>query len=54
MATYWWSKAANRNYALAQYELGICYSWGFGVEKNDEDAAYWYARAANQGFATAQ
>ncbi len=53
-AFYWWNKAAQRNYAPAQYQLGICYTWARGVNKDDSAAFYWYLNAANQGFVFAQ
>ncbi|MDR0563269.1 MAG: tetratricopeptide repeat protein [Spirochaetaceae bacterium] len=40
--------------AQAQFQLGLRYENGWGVDKNAEEAAYWYAQAAKQGLAEAQ
>lgn len=39
---------------MAQCNLGICYKYGNGVEKNFEEAVKWYTKAANQEYAQAQ
>ncbi len=39
---------------LAQYNLGLMYYNGTGVEKDQSEAAQWYRRAADQGHANAQ
>ena len=33
----------------AQYNLGVCYELGEGVEKDLEEAKKWYQLAAKQG-----
>src|SRR5665647_434751 len=33
-AAKWWRKAAEQNYSKAQYDLGLCYYTGEGIEKN--------------------
>ena len=38
----------------AQYNLGIFYQFGKGVQQSDRDAAAWLLRAANNGHAKAQ
>ena len=38
----------------AQFNLGMCYANGYGVEKNLTEAANWYRKAAEQGYAAAQ
>ncbi len=38
----------------AQYELGICYLHGEGVERNEEEAVKWLTEAAEQGHVDAQ
>ncbi len=53
-AVKWFRKAADQNYAPAQYELGICYAAGQGVKKDDAKAAECYLKAANQNLAVAQ
>ncbi|MCK4934525.1 MAG: sel1 repeat family protein, partial [Simkaniaceae bacterium] len=47
-------RAAEYNYANAQYELARCYEKGRGVLQSDEDAARYYTIAAAQGFVKAQ
>lgn len=41
--------AANKNYPLAQYQLGWLYAHGRGVIRDDNLAAGWFRRAAAQG-----
>ena len=50
----WYSKAAGQGHADAQYNLGLCYRNGRGVQKDDADAVKWYRKAAEQGQADAQ
>ncbi len=40
--------------AAAQYNLGLLYEFGQGVQVNYLTAAMWYRKAAEQGFALAQ
>ena len=40
--------------AVAQYNLGVMYYEGQGVEQNFKDAAKWFRKAAEQGNAMAQ
>ena len=47
-------KAASQGDAEAQYNLGVCYRKGYGVEKNLTEAVKWYRKAADQGIAKAQ
>lgn len=47
-------KAADQGDALAQYNLGICYDNGYGVEKDLSEAVIWLRKAADQGNAQAQ
>ncbi|MGN0884524.1 MAG: caspase family protein [Candidatus Spyradosoma sp.] len=49
-----WRAAANRGEAWAQYNLGLCYKFGNGVEKDLREAVRWFRRAAEQGDAQAQ
>ena len=39
-AVYWFTKAAEQGFAESQYNLGIAYEKGYGVEKSDEKAVY--------------
>ncbi|MGA9777156.1 MAG: tetratricopeptide repeat-containing serine protease family protein [Verrucomicrobiia bacterium] len=54
-AVKWYRKAADQNFAAAQYELGVCYMAGKGVPRDDKaEAAKWYRKAAEQNDADAQ
>jgi|GEM_PF-2654748 len=44
-----WRPIAESGHALAQYNLGIAYSRGTGVEKNIVSASNWWKRSAMQG-----
>ena len=45
---------ANKGDACAQYNLGLMYATGRGVERSDEKAREWFLKAAEQGYARAQ
>ena len=47
-------KDAEQGDATAQYQLGLRYSIGIGVPKDDAEAVRWYRKAAEQGNANAQ
>ena len=47
-------KAAEQGYAQAQNNLGNCYAYGDGVQKDLTQAEFWYRKAADQGHAQAQ
>ena len=47
-------KAAEQGDAKSQYELGKCYEFGKGVEKDQAKAVEWYQKAAEKGDATGQ
>ena len=49
-----WQKAADRDLAGAQYNLGACYAKVEGVPKSFKEAVRWYRKAAEQGDADAQ
>ena len=49
----WFTKAAKQGHANAQYNLGYCYEYGYGVEKDGLNARFWYNEAARQGQADA-
>ena len=54
-AVKWFTKAAEQENAKAQYNLGICYYYGYGVQYRDRgEAVKWYTKAAEQGNADAQ
>ena len=44
---------ADKGDAEAQYNLGTCFYYGNGVDRNYNIAAKWYTKAANQGHAKA-
>ncbi len=47
-------RAADRGHAGAQYKLGVMYSLGQGVPKNEPESLAWLRKAADQGHANAQ
>ena len=47
-------KAADLGNVRAQRDLGYCYEFAKGVEKNLFEAVKWYRKAAEQGYAQAQ
>jgi|GEM_PF-6560677 len=46
--------SAERGHPEAQYNLGVMYMNGRGVEKDLEEAARWFRKAADQGLAISQ
>jgi|GEM_PF-1658613 len=50
----WCQRAAHSQLAWAQYNLGLMYRKGEGVEQSNTEAAHWYRLAANQNFPEAQ
>ena len=53
-AVKWFRKAAEMGDASGQWHLGICYSNGFGVTKDESEGVKWYRKSAEQGFVHAQ
>ncbi len=53
-AARWWRKAAEQGDAGAQYELGKCYRYEYGVKENRREAVRWYRQAAEQGNSLAK
>lgn len=54
-AVKWFTKAAEQENAKAEYNLGNCYYYGYGVQYKDRgEAVKWYTKAAEQGNADAQ
>ena len=47
-----WRAAAEAGNAASQNNLGFLYRKGFGVGKDEREAARWYLRAANQASST--
>jgi TPR repeat protein len=48
-AVRWYREAASRGHIQAQFNLGIMYFEGKGVEKELRSAYYWLAVASEQG-----
>ena len=54
-AVKWFTKAAEQENVKAEYNLGNCYYYGYGVQYKDYgEAVKWYTKAAEQGNAEAQ
>mgnify|MGYP006343379143 CR=1 FL=1 len=53
-AAKWYRKAAEQGNVAAQYNLGVCYKIGLGVQQDYAEAVKWYRKAAEQGLADAQ
>ena len=47
-------KLATEGLPEAQYNLGVCYDNGYGIQQDYKKAVYWYEKAAMQGIAIAQ
>ena len=54
LAVNWLRKAADKDYAPAQFQLGKCYFNGWGVGEDREEAVRWYRVAADKGHVEAQ
>ncbi len=53
-AASFWAQAADRKDPEAQYNLGLAFAKGAGVERSAEAAFKWFYRAAEQGVLKAQ
>ena len=42
--------AADQGYTEAEYNLGVAYEIGEGVEEDVAEATHWFERAAARGF----
>ena len=49
-----WQPLAEEGNMVAQFSLGMMYHEGYGVQKNEIEAANWFMKSAEQGFAPAQ
>ena len=49
LAVQWFQKSAQQGLAAAQSQLGIFYQNGYGVPRDNEQAAKWFSKAAHQG-----
>ena len=45
---------SEQGHAAAQYELGVCYHYGDGVEQDLTQAMDWFRKAAAQGYSYAR
>jgi len=53
-AFFWYLKASKKKYPRSEYNLGICYQEGTGVEKNLQLAFEWFLKSAEHGDMDAQ
>ena len=53
-AVEWYTKAAEQGHAKAQFNLGLCYEYGIGVEKDLIKAMEWYTKASKHGYEKAK
>jgi hypothetical protein len=53
-AAFWFREAAESDVPNANYNLGVLYHQGLGVDRNLDMALYWYREAARLGHAEAQ
>jgi TPR repeat protein len=49
-ALVWFRRAASHNHKLGEYDMGLCYEYGWGVERNLKEAANWYERSFHHGY----
>ena len=47
-------KEAEKGNAFAQYNIGLIFQYGLGIEENQQKAFEWYSKAADQGNGMAQ
>ncbi|MDE7159698.1 MAG: sel1 repeat family protein [Muribaculaceae bacterium] len=47
-------RAGERGHAIAQYNVGVCYINGWGVEKDENEAYKWWMMGASQGYPSAE
>jgi uncharacterized protein len=53
-AARWYLKSAEQGKSWDQFNLGVMYDNGQGIERDHVEAAKWYRKAADQGFEEAQ
>jgi len=53
-ALYWYFKSAQQEHPPAQYYVGYCYYYGYGIEKDLKKAAYWMYLSSKNGYASAK
>ena len=47
-ALEWFNKATQQGDHMGQYYMGVCYTYGYGVEKNYNLAVEWLQKSARQ------
>ena len=53
-ALYWYFKAAQQKYPPAQYYVGYCYFYGYGIKKDLKKAAFWMNLSKENGYNNAK
>jgi len=53
-AARWYEMAADQGHVRAQFSLGMMFTEGHGMPRDDAKATLWFCRAAQQGHAGAQ
>lgn len=53
-ALTWFYEAAKQDDASAQYYLGICFFYGYGVQSDPKKAAFWLDLASQKGYVHAK
>ena len=53
IAASYYMNAANRGLPIAQFDLGYCYRYGYGVPQNYAKMIYWYKKSLDNGYANA-
>ena len=53
-AVQYWKPLAEQGHAIAQFNLGMMYHGGLGVELDETKALEWYHRSAENGYHKAQ
>jgi uncharacterized protein len=48
-ALRWYRKGTDQGHADAQFNTGLLYEYGLGVNKDPQTAIAWYRKAAAQG-----
>ncbi len=50
----WFKLAAEQGNKVGQYNLGCCFFWGLGTNKDEKAALSWFLKAAEQGLPLAE
>ena len=50
LAAEYYTRAAEKRFGPAEYNLGFCYYNGTGVERDPKRALYWWNSALSHGF----